>query len=179
MFLSLSLYSPCVLLQSRRIDRYRRCHPRAYHPLVYPVLLYTLTVLPLLLRVSCVHTIIIQGLKTGQVGNLGIDVLEEEGNFFYEDMSGKILGDDKLSRLMTFPNVIITGANLLISLLFCFMHRIHAFNFLFLHFFFLFTAHQAFFTKEAVDKIALTTLNNITEYKEGKLKKENIVEKKK
>ena len=52
---------------------------------------------------------IIDGLKTGKIGYLGLDVYEEEGDIFFEDRSGLILSDDVFARLLTFPNVIITG----------------------------------------------------------------------
>jgi D-lactate dehydrogenase len=52
---------------------------------------------------------IIHGLKTGKIGYLGLDVYEEEGDIFFEDRSGLILSDDVFARLLTFPNVIITG----------------------------------------------------------------------
>ena len=52
---------------------------------------------------------IIDGLKTGKVGYLGLDVYEEEEDIFFEDRSGLILSDDVFARLLTFPNVIITG----------------------------------------------------------------------
>ena len=52
---------------------------------------------------------IIEGLKSGQIGYLGLDVYEEEEQIFFEDRSGLILGDDVFARLLTFPNVIITG----------------------------------------------------------------------
>jgi len=52
---------------------------------------------------------VIQALKSGKIGGLGIDVYEQEADLFFEDLSGKILQDDTLSRLMTFPNVIVTG----------------------------------------------------------------------
>jgi D-lactate dehydrogenase len=52
---------------------------------------------------------IIDGLKTGKIGYLGLDVYEEEGDIFFEDRSGLILSDDIFARLLTFPNVIITG----------------------------------------------------------------------
>lgn len=76
---------------------------------------------------------VIEGLKTGKVGYLGLDVYEEEQDLFFEDLSGTIIQDDIFVRLESFPNVLIT-------------------------------AHQAFFTKEAVDNIADTTLGNIQEY---------------
>ncbi len=50
-----------------------------------------------------------EGLKSGQIGYLGLDVYEEEGDLFFEDLSNEIIQDDVFSRLLTFPNVIITG----------------------------------------------------------------------
>ncbi len=52
---------------------------------------------------------VIKGLKTGRIGFLGLDVYEEEGDMFFEDLSGHILQDDVFARLLTFSNVIITG----------------------------------------------------------------------
>ena len=52
---------------------------------------------------------VIEGLKSGRIGNLGIDVYEEEDNLFFEDQSGKVIQDDVFARLLTFPNVLITG----------------------------------------------------------------------
>lgn len=75
---------------------------------------------------------IIKNLKSGKIGYLGLDVYEEEGDLFFEDVSDKILEDDVFARLLTFPNVLITG-------------------------------HQAFFTSEALDSIAKTTLQNFTD----------------
>lgn len=51
----------------------------------------------------------IEALKSGQLGNLAMDVYEEERDFFFEDRSSDIVTDDTLMRLMTFPNVLITG----------------------------------------------------------------------
>lgn len=50
-----------------------------------------------------------RGLKSGQIGSLGIDVYEEEGDLFFEDLSGTVIQDDVFARLTTFPNVLITG----------------------------------------------------------------------
>jgi D-lactate dehydrogenase len=80
---------------------------------------------------------VIQGLKSHKVGYLGIDVYEEESDLFFENLSDQIIQDDVFSRLLTFPNVLITG-------------------------------HQAFFTKEALRKLAQTTLSNITCFEQGK-----------
>ena len=73
---------------------------------------------------------VIGALKSGKLGFLGLDVYEQEEHLFFEDLSDKIITDDVFERLLTFPNVLITG-------------------------------HQAFFTKEAMQNIAHTTLNNI------------------
>lgn len=80
---------------------------------------------------------LIEGLKTKKVGSAGLDVYEEEGNYFYEDKSLRIIDDDVLARLLSFNNVIVTS-------------------------------HQAFFTKEALDNIAQTTLQNIKDFTEHK-----------
>ncbi len=52
---------------------------------------------------------VIAGLKSGKIGYLAIDVYEEEGDLFYEDLSGQIITDDVFARLLTFPNVLVTG----------------------------------------------------------------------
>lgn len=52
---------------------------------------------------------VIAGLKTGQIGYLGLDVYEEEGGLFFEDHSEDILQDDVISRLLSFNNVLITS----------------------------------------------------------------------
>lgn len=72
----------------------------------------------------------IKGLKSRQIGSLALDVYEGEKSLFFEDLSEEIIEDDLFERLLTFPNVLITG-------------------------------HQAFFTAEALQNIAETTLNNI------------------
>lgn len=51
----------------------------------------------------------IGGLKSGQIGSLGIDVYEEEADLFFEDMSESVIQDDVFARLVTFPNVLVTG----------------------------------------------------------------------
>ena len=51
----------------------------------------------------------IRGLKSGALGSLGIDVYEEEADLFFEDLSDRIIPDDVFARLLTFPNVIVTG----------------------------------------------------------------------
>lgn len=52
---------------------------------------------------------VIQSLKCGRLGYLGIDVYEEEEAVFFEDLSDHPLQDDVLARLLTFPNVIVTA----------------------------------------------------------------------
>ena len=52
---------------------------------------------------------VIEALKSGRIGALGLDVYEEEEEILFEDRSGLILSDDVFARLLTFPNVIITG----------------------------------------------------------------------
>jgi D-lactate dehydrogenase len=51
----------------------------------------------------------VAGLKSGKIGYLGLDVYEEEGDLFFEDLSGEVIQDDVFARLTTFPNVLITG----------------------------------------------------------------------
>jgi D-lactate dehydrogenase len=79
---------------------------------------------------------VIDALKSGKIGYLGLDVYEEEADLFFEDQSGKVLQDDIFARLLTFPNVIITG-------------------------------HQAFFTRNALENIVRTTLENISRFEQG------------
>ena len=89
-------------------------------------------------RGQLIHTnALIDGLKDKKIGSAGLDVYEEEGDYFYEDKSDKIIDDDVLARLLSFNNVVVTS-------------------------------HQAFFTKEAVQNIAETTLRNIQDFIEGK-----------
>src|SRR3954447_11607202 len=52
---------------------------------------------------------LIDALKCGRLGGVGLDVYEEEEGVFFEDLSGQILQDDELARLLTFPNVLITA----------------------------------------------------------------------
>ncbi|MBJ7549299.1 2-hydroxyacid dehydrogenase [Marinomonas ostreistagni] len=51
----------------------------------------------------------IDGLYNGKIGHLGLDVYEQEGKFFFEDMSDHIIYDSVFQLLLTFPNVIVTG----------------------------------------------------------------------
>jgi D-lactate dehydrogenase len=52
---------------------------------------------------------VIRGIKSGTIGYLGIDVYEQEDQFFFEDWSEEIIQDDTFQLLQSFPNVIITG----------------------------------------------------------------------
>ena len=52
---------------------------------------------------------VIEALKSKKVGHLALDVYEQESDIFFRDLSDEILADDMLSRLLTFPNVLITG----------------------------------------------------------------------
>jgi D-lactate dehydrogenase len=76
---------------------------------------------------------VIDGLKSGRIGSLGLDVYEEEGDLFFRNLSDSVIQDDLFARLLTFPNVLIT-------------------------------AHQAFFTQDALAGIASTTIGNITSF---------------
>ncbi|MGN1281215.1 MAG: 2-hydroxyacid dehydrogenase [Succinivibrio sp.] len=80
---------------------------------------------------------LVEGLKSGKIGAAGLDVYEEEHDYFYQDRSDHIITDDNLSRLMSLNNVLITS-------------------------------HQAFFTQEAMNNIVNTTLENVTEFYQGK-----------
>jgi D-lactate dehydrogenase len=52
---------------------------------------------------------LIAALKRGHIGAAGLDVYEEEEGIFFQDLSGKVLQDDVLARLLTFPNVLVTS----------------------------------------------------------------------
>ena len=79
---------------------------------------------------------LIVGLRSGHIGAAGLDVYEEEGDYFFEDLSTEVIDDDILARLLTFPNVLVTS-------------------------------HQGFFTREALQNIAQTTLQNIRTFQNG------------
>jgi D-lactate dehydrogenase len=79
---------------------------------------------------------VIEALKTGTIGSFGLDVYEEEADLFFEDLSDTVIQDDVFSRLLTFPNVVVT-------------------------------AHQAFFTEEALRAIAETTLDSVSRFAAG------------
>jgi D-lactate dehydrogenase len=52
---------------------------------------------------------VIKAIKTGKIGSLGLDVYEEEAGLFFYDRSLQAISDDVFARLLTFPNVLITG----------------------------------------------------------------------
>ncbi len=61
-------------------------------------------------RGQLIHTEdLIEGLKIGKIGSAGLDVYEEEKNYFFEDYSNRIIQDEVLSHLLMFPNVLITS----------------------------------------------------------------------
>lgn len=52
---------------------------------------------------------VIAALKSSHLGGVALDVYEEEEGVFFEDLSDAPMQDDVLSRLLTFPNVLITS----------------------------------------------------------------------
>ena len=52
---------------------------------------------------------VIKALKSGQIGGLALDVYEQEADLFFRDLSGTVITDDTFQRLLSFPNVIVTG----------------------------------------------------------------------
>lgn len=52
---------------------------------------------------------VVEALKSGQLGGLALDVYEQEADLFYRDLSGTVVADDLFERLLSFPNVIVTG----------------------------------------------------------------------
>ena len=52
---------------------------------------------------------LIDALKNGTVGGVAMDVYEQESDLFFEDLSNEVVEDDVFQRLLTFPNVIVTG----------------------------------------------------------------------
>jgi D-lactate dehydrogenase len=52
---------------------------------------------------------VVAGLKSGHIGYVGLDVYEEEADLFFEDRSSRVIQDDVFARLLTFPNVLVTG----------------------------------------------------------------------
>lgn len=80
---------------------------------------------------------VIDALATGRLSALGIDVYEDEAPLFYEDHSGQGIRDEVLSRLVSLPNVLVTG-------------------------------HQGFFTREALQSIAASTLAALDAFAAGR-----------
>jgi hypothetical protein len=58
---------------------------------------------------GCKTRAVIEGLKSSKIGYLGLDVYEQEGDLFFQDLSDQVLQDAVFGRLLTFPNVLITG----------------------------------------------------------------------
>ena len=79
---------------------------------------------------------LISGLHSGIIGGCGLDVYENEGEYFFQDYSSKSIKDERLIALLGNSRIVLT-------------------------------AHQAFFTKEAIDKIVATTIENITDFASG------------
>ncbi|MEY8391179.1 2-hydroxyacid dehydrogenase [Lachnospiraceae bacterium 45-W7] len=79
---------------------------------------------------------LIDGLLEKKIAGVGLDVYEEESGVFYEDLSDKIIQDNTLARLMTFPNVLVTS-------------------------------HMGFFTSEAMQAIAIETMENALALEKG------------
>lgn len=52
---------------------------------------------------------LIDGLKSGKIGGVALDVYEQEADLFFEDLSNEVIQDDVFQRLLTFPNVLVTG----------------------------------------------------------------------
>ncbi len=52
---------------------------------------------------------VIEALKSKRIGLLGLDVYEQEADLFFKDLSDQVIGDEVFQRLLTFPNVLITG----------------------------------------------------------------------
>jgi D-lactate dehydrogenase len=52
---------------------------------------------------------LISFVQSGHLGGVGLDVYEEEEGKFFRDLSDAVIGDDVLARLLTFPNVLLTG----------------------------------------------------------------------
>ena len=80
---------------------------------------------------------LIDGLRSAQIGAAGLDVYEEEKDYFYQDHSSEVITDDKLALLLSYTNVLVTS-------------------------------HQAFFTREAMENIATTTLQNCRDFFDGR-----------
>jgi len=78
---------------------------------------------------------VIDALRSGQLGAFGLDIYEDEAALLFADYNAASGGEDPLARLISFPNVVVTG-------------------------------HQAFFEREALENIASTTVNNLSQLEE-------------
>lgn len=86
--------------------------PQTYHMVDATLLAHAKKTLMLIntSRGALINTqAVIDCLKRREIGWLGLDVYEEEGDLFFENLSGTVLTDDVFARLLTFPNVLITG----------------------------------------------------------------------
>ncbi len=79
---------------------------------------------------------VISALESGKIGALGLDVYEFEKGIFFADQSNRSVRDERLARLLAFPNVLVTG-------------------------------HQAFLTREALQNIAVGTVQNLDCWEKG------------
>ncbi|KAJ5476243.1 hypothetical protein N7475_001972 [Penicillium sp. IBT 31633x] len=79
---------------------------------------------------------LLDGLESGHVGGAALDVYEKEKPLFFRDLSEEIVPDHTFQRLITLPNVIVTG-------------------------------HQAFFSHQALESIANTTLSNVYQFEKN------------
>eukprot|EP01083_Nonionella_stella_P255123 876074_1 len=79
---------------------------------------------------------LVTGLQSGIIGGCGLDVYENEGEYFFQDWSGEAIEDNTLVTLLGNNRVVMT-------------------------------AHQAFFTREAIDKIVSTTIENLSNFSSG------------
>ena len=87
---------------------------------------------------------LLESLESGHVGGAALDVYENEKQIFFRDLSEKIVPDKIFRRLVTLPNVLITG-------------------------------HQAFFSEQAVESIADSTLSSLSNFESGHLEQKVIV----
>ncbi len=96
-------------------------------------------------RGALIHTAdTVLALESGKIKYLGIDVYENEGPLFFNDLSDRLIDDDLIVKLMHYPNVLVT-------------------------------AHQGFFTHEAMTEIAQTTLKNLSDFENNIISENEIV----